>query len=535
MKIRILSFVAALGLISAFAEVRGLSAQVSNFMDPSTENTKKIENYWLETGLSIKDATQLISNAKCHNSAKYFRACLNAIVENALTYNLKLSRESGSLVKVIPSERFDEKSEKELLLMYSNTLRHVDFNRALAELVKLEIETKQPLLAARIINSFLSVYVDPHTYILPTSFYDEVGSKIDRSKFFVGISYEKSQGEFYIRKISKNSDADISGLKTNDKVLAINSVNLKGFNYAEMSNLLKSEESNVLKFRLERNNRVFNINVRRSYRTLSHVQYNELSQAGNIGLITLTKFSRGVCANIAEKLLAINQKKIDGLILDLRDNPGGQLNEASCIAGLFLGKNKKAYYVDYFDAEKSNEVVMTSDEQLYSGPLVVLVNSASASASELIAGGLQDYKRALIVGERTFGKGTFQEPEKWFLNSKVSLYKTQGLYLLPSRNSTQLEGVKPDVELHSELNPVRREGVAFFNPVKALASKYSKLKKSEMEDKYTFNLCKNTESIRNNDIYLQESLRYLNCARPIEKLTFKLSNRNAGKATALGF
>ena len=209
------------------------------------------------------------------------------------------------------------------------------------------------------------------------------------------------------------------------------------------------------------------------------------------------------------------------------------------MAGLFLGKNKKAYYVEYFDAKKANEVVLTSEARAYNGPLVVLVNSASASAAELLAGGLQEYRRALIIGEMTFGKGTFQESEEWVLNSKISLFKTQGLYRLPSRNSTQLVGIKPNVELHAEVSPVKRESAAFYNPVQlqknSQKNSYGKLKASEVVEFYTYRQCFDTENFETDDVYLHESIRYLSCAQLNEQFNEQLADRDAGETAARGF
>ena len=133
-------------------------------------------------------------------------------------------------------------------------------------------------------------------------------------------------------------------------------------------------------------------------------------------------------------------QSITGLILDLRDNPGGLLSEASCMAGLFMGENKKIYSIKYFDVSKESEDVYSQKEQVYSGPLLVLVNSVSASASELLAGAVQEYRRAIVVGSITFVKGTFQEIEPWNDSKKIGLFKTQGFYLLPSGESPQFYG-----------------------------------------------------------------------------------------------
>ncbi len=525
------------------------SGSASDSESNSESNSAKIEKYWQKTGLSIKDVIRLVSNDKCYSSEKYFSACLNVVAEGALNYNLELSVETGELVKIHSSERFerlDEKNEKELLTFYLNRfqsrfhlnsstnsgLNRIDFNSILTQLLDSESEAKRPMLAAQMVNAYLSVYFDPHTYIMPANYYEEVGSKIERSKFFVGISYEKINGAFYIRKVFKNSDAEFSGLKVNDKILAINSVPLGGANYSKLSALLKNEKLQILNFKIERKHKILSLDLRRSYRQLRHVQYDVLSAGKDYGLISLNKFNPGVCSDIASELRRLNKNTIAGLVLDLRDNPGGQLNEAACIAGLFLGKNKKAYYVEYFDQSKANEVVLTSEELAYRGPLVVLVNGASASASELLAGVLQEAGRALIMGERTFGKGTFQEPEEWVMNSKVSLYKTQGFYLLPSGKSTQLKGVTPDIALPAESDSVRGESQIYFKPIPAatknITENYTRLKNTEAVkntdlaanlntglavDLDTDSACNKKNTLMIEDLYLRKSLDYLNCGK----------------------
>lgn len=533
LKLLVSGFITAMGfgLGMVLAGVGGLSAKTIDYLRSNGENGKNIENYWQQTGINFQEIDQLVSNEKCYSTEIYFKACLNTIVENAIRFDLKLAADSGQFEKIQKDEHLDEKSEKELLQMYSRNSLGVDFTGLINQLFSLEKEGRRPFLAAQAINSFLSVYFDPHTYILPSTFYDEVGSKLARSRFFVGIAYEKNNGEFFIRKISKNSDAEMAGLKINDKIAEINGFSVKGVSYAAVSAILRNENSNDFNFKVQRKNSVINVTVKRSFRELSHVQYNELSTKKKYGLMTLSKFNDGVCRAMANELKAAEKKQIAGLILDLRDNPGGQLDEAACIAGLFLGKNKKAYYVEYFDANKANEVVLTSEPRTFSGPMVVLVNSASASAAELLAGGLQEYNRALVIGETTFGKGTFQESEEWLLNEKISLYKTQGLYLLPSRNSTQLIGIKPDVELRAETSPVKRESSAFFNPVGLQKSNYAKLRTDEMVEIYTYKQCFDTDHFETEDVYLRESVRYLSCAQ----YNKKLADRDTGEAAARRF
>ncbi len=507
-----------LGMV--LAGIGGISAKTAYFLKSKSEETKRLESFWSETGIGYKEVSQLVTNQKCHSSQKYFNACINSVLQNSMDYNLKISPVSGQLIRLQLSDRFEEKSERELLQSFLQKEAPIDFDKSIQQLMSLEAENKRPALAANLINSFLSVYFDPHTYILPEQFYDDVGAKIERSKFFVGISYEKRNGFFYVQKVSKNSDAELAGLKSRDKIIAINGTRLRDLPYSAVSRILKDESAQELNFEIVRGTSHELISLKRSYRKLNHVQYNAVAGSEGLGLLTLSKFNPGVCAEIATLLKKMSSENLTGLILDLRDNPGGLLSEASCIAGLFLGKNKKAYYVEYFDALRPNEVVLTSEKQHYQGPLMVLVNSTSASASELLAGGLQEYRRAYIIGETTFGKGTFQEPEEWGQNSKVSLFKTQGFYLLPSRNSTQILGVKPDYEIKTSQR-AKSEGHLFFNPVAARSFTYSQLKKSEVESSYLFseNCLKSKKIQLTDDVYLDESHRRISCIKNKKELT----------------
>lgn len=517
MKIWVSIFITALGFIlgAVLAGVGGTSADPIRPLNTEAEEPKILEKYWQETGLNLVDVERIITTENCYSSTKYFKACLSSIINTGPIYGLKFSVKEVGFINLNGTENFDEKTEKELMEFYLTQLaaadQQINFTDLIEQLFNIEKNEKKSLLAAELINAFISIYEDPHSYILPSHYYSEVASKMERSKFFVGIAYEKNQGDFYIKKVVTNSDAEFAGLKIKDKLIAINSVKLKGLKYQNISELLRNEKAKEFKFVIERNNRIQEIVVSRSYRQLKQVQYKSLGIDKNYKLIILNKFNPGVCADIAKSLKNLSHENLAGVILDLRDNPGGQLNEAACITGLFLGKDKKAYYVEYFDEDKPNEVVLTSEDRIYNGPLVVLVNSGSASASELLAGSLQEYQRALIIGERTFGKGTFQEAEVWKPNHKVNFYKTQGYYLLPSRNSTQIVGVKPDIELKTDFIIEKSELKSYYNPIKANAKKYPQFSTVEKFKKISPLRCQKNENLVYEDLYLQTSLNYINC------------------------
>jgi carboxyl-terminal processing protease len=505
-------FVTAVGyfLGMVLAGAGGLSAETLWFTNSKTENTKNIETYWSETGISRSDAEKMISNAKCSSSKTYFRACLSAVVQNALPLKLKLSEDTWRVEPVADVASFEEMSEAQILSYYLNLKAKPDFEASLRELFHRTDDSREPMLSAQLINSFMSVYMDPHTYILPSDYYYQVGSKIERSKFFVGVSYERKNGNILIKKVIRNSDADFAGLKPYDRLLAINGQKVAELSYPAISSILRDENASEFTFEIERNGNAKKIKLKRSYRKMSNVQYNELDSENKTALITLSKFSKGVCAEVQDLL---KKNKPEELVLDLRDNPGGQLSEVACLAGVFLGKDKKAYYVEYLDVTAPNEVVLTTEDVAFTGPISVLVNSRSASASETLAGALKDYKRAVIIGRRTFGKGTFQEPEPWVVNPEISLFKTQGRYLLPSRNSTQVVGVKPDVELTQE-GDEKREKDVYFRPLPGLTDKYPPLRQSELVKKFDYESCsKNLKLKKEGDLYLNTAIDVMNCTK----------------------
>ncbi|MBK9295217.1 MAG: PDZ domain-containing protein [Oligoflexia bacterium] len=195
-----------------------------------------------------------------------------------------------------------------------------------------------------------------------------------------------------------------------------------------------------------------------------------------IGVIDLPSFyadsetGRSCSEDVKRLVKEANAKKVDGLILDLSKNGGGVLGEAVKVAGIFI---KKGNIVETQDADSRVELLSDLDSQmLYKGPLVVLTSRLSASASEIVAGALKDYRRAVIVGsDRTFGKGTVQQVMR--LRDNMGAVKvTSGMFFIPSGNSTQEMGVESDITIPSQYSTKEfsEQALDYALPKKALSA-----------------------------------------------------------------
>ena len=179
-------------------------------------------------------------------------------------------------------------------------------------------------------------------------------------------------------------------------------------------------------------------------------------QPGNIGVITVNEFSADVGSDVYNAWQEIKKKsggRVSGLVLDLRNNPGGSLDESVALADLFLTDGR----IVSQRGRARGETMLYDAETVYRGdmaegvPMIVLINAGSASASEIVAGALQDHRRALIMGERSFGKGSVQSLLP--LGPDAALKLTTARYFTPSGKSVQEGGIKPDIAVPQISDP----------------------------------------------------------------------------------
>ncbi len=253
----------------------------------------------------------------------------------------------------------------------------------------------------------------------------------------IGALIQKAEDYVIVSEPYKDFPADKAGLRAGDKIIQINEKAVKGKSIQEVSNLLKGTPNTTVDVTILRPvlDKKINVTIKREKITINSVPYYDLME-DSIGYIRLRKFTDGATQEVRAALSDLkNNKGANSIILDLRGNPGGLLNEAVSISNLFIERGKVVVKTKG-KIERWNETRKTQDAPFDTKTnLVVLVNHASASASEIVAGCMQDYDRAVIVGERTFGKGLVQTTRPLSYNAQLKV--TTAKYYIPSGRCIQ--------------------------------------------------------------------------------------------------
>lgn len=260
-------------------------------------------------------------------------------------------------------------------------------------------------------------------------------AKINRSGDYSGIgaTVRTKDGVMTIIEPRKGYPADNAGLKAGDKLIKIGDITISDFE-GDAGDLLKGAPGSKIDITYERQGKSSSTTIERSAVEVDAVPFYKLVDE-NTGYIVLTKFNKKASAQVKEALLSLKTDGATKIILDLRNNGGGLLNEAVSICGHFLPKESLITTTKSV-VQKYNKTYVTKNEPVdLTIPLVVLVNGRSASASEIVSGGLQDYDRAVIVGARTFGKGLVQRPKPLTYGTSVKI--TISRYYTPSGRCIQ--------------------------------------------------------------------------------------------------
>jgi carboxyl-terminal processing protease len=319
------------------------------------------------------------------------------------------------------------------------------FERVRSEYVE-PVEDKK--LVETAVNGMLSA-LDPHSsYLDPKSFRD---MQTQTSGKFGGLGLEVNQEEGLIKVVTPIDDTPASkaGILANDVITHIDGETTQGFSLQQAVEKMRGQVNTkiVLKIKRAGADKPLEFTITRDTIVVRAVRWRV--EGEDVGYIRITQFNEQVHDNLAKAFTEIQAKlpndKIKGYVLDLRNNPGGLLNEAIYVSDAFLEKGEIVSTKSRRSNEASRQFAKPGD--LSNGkPVIILINGGSASASEIVAGALQDHKRATILGTRSFGKGSVQTISP-LPNGQGALRLTTARYYTPSGRSIQAKGIDPDIEV----------------------------------------------------------------------------------------
>jgi len=291
--------------------------------------------------------------------------------------------------------------------------------------------------------------LDPHSDYLNEDNFKEL--REGTSGEFGGLGIEVGQENGFIKVIAPIDDtpAKKAGIKSGDLIIRLNDKSVKGMSLSDAVKQMRGKPGEAINLLITRDGTAAPIKIKivRAIIKIKSVKQRILEK--DYGYLRISNFQSKTINSTRDAIEALqkeNKANIKGLVLDLRDNPGGVLTGAVGVSDIFLSSGNIVYTEGRIeDAVSSYDA--TPDDLLEGAPLVVLVNQGSASASEIVAGALQDHKRALILGTKTFGKGSVQTVLP--LDEKTGLKLTTARYFTPSGRSIQAKGIEPDIKVEA--------------------------------------------------------------------------------------
>lgn len=286
---------------------------------------------------------------------------------------------------------------------------------------------------------------DPYSRFLTPDEYRRFND-IDLNGEFVGIGVQIAirEGKVVVIAPLKGSPAERAGIRAGDIILEIDGRSTAGFTLDEAVALLRGEPGTVVTLKIQHlDGTIMEITVSRELITLDPVDYR--LESAEIGYIRITTFNRKTSEEFHVAMHELTEvHKIGGLILDLRSNPGGLLDEALAVASEFIDQGPILNATDRY----GTRVYSTQGNSLPNLPAAVLIDRGTASAAEILAGAIQDHRMGVLVGERSFGKGLIQTP--FTLSDSSAVIITTGEYTTPSGHQVQDLGLVPDIPVSNE-------------------------------------------------------------------------------------
>jgi len=456
---------------------------------------KTPEDYWRETGLTFQSIRSYLQE-ECYKDAPNYLACLQGLnvvagllkpasvfatpqevshnpstfgraIKNYGPFNLyevqkseqKLSPEAAWKNQKLFRVAELEATKEVFTTADSNSFR---FEKILDDLkpqvLQGDLSDSEASIASDVYNTILKSAVDPHTHIEPLAQWNDELKSTDMKYPGIGIMIQSKAGKVVISNLTRGGPSLEAGLRSRDILASVDGSSTEGLSVYDVSEKLKGPTGKPVTIGVLRKDMPLEITVVRKALQRNNVESRTIEDFGTLyGYIKIKDFSEEkACQEVADGLSEFKDKGVKGLILDLRDNSGGLLAQATCITSLFVGEK---VIVQTSDVNGTNFTkYLGQNNPMTVLPLVTLINARSASASEVVAGALQDYKRSWIVGDRSFGKATAQLNSHF--NDKIELFQTVQRFYLPLGRSNQVVGIEPDFNVEPVPNATEEDKFA---------------------------------------------------------------------------
>jgi carboxyl-terminal processing protease len=289
--------------------------------------------------------------------------------------------------------------------------------------------------------------LDPHSSYLDQEQFKEL--QVGTSGEFGGLGIEVGMEDGFVKVIAPIDDtpAQRAGIEAGDLIIRLDDTPVKGLTLNDAVKIMRGKPGTVLRLTVVREgvDQPLKIDIKRAIIKVKSVKSRMLEDG--FGYVRISQFQSKTAENMVDAIEGLKKESdgaLKGMVLDLRNNPGGVLNGAVAVSDAFLKKGL-IVYTEGRVSDSKLRFNATPDDVLNTAPMVILVNQGSASASEIVSGALQDHHRAIVVGTPTFGKGSVQTILP--LSNGTAVKLTTARYYTPSGRSIQAEGIKPDIEL----------------------------------------------------------------------------------------
>ena len=354
-------------------------------------------------------------------------------IVSAVSTGVIMSNNNRTTAGSTYSSLLQDENVKDFLNVYSSVLNGYYEN----------VDKKAAMDSA--INGMMSYLGDKYTTYLDENDTNSLNSKLAGEYTGIGVSLGDNG---LIREVFDDSPAEKAGIKSNDKIIAINDTDVTNKTSSDMSSLIKSSNNSNVKVTVLRDNETFNYELTLDTLYVPAISTNIINQNDKkYGYIYISTFSSSLKEQISKALNKLEAEDISGLILDVRGNGGGYLSAATDTASMFLSKGKTIYSL-----EDKNSTKTTYDEtdESRNYPIIVLIDGGSASASEILTGALKDSYGAVLVGKTSYGKGKVQQTYQLDDGSMVKY--TSAKWLRPNGECVDGVGIDPDYSVELKYN-----------------------------------------------------------------------------------